>query len=273
MPGKTNHRGWGWIRKRSSGRFQASYIGPDNVRHFAPTTFARKIDAEEWLTAERRQIETAKKFLQTTMAGGVAITLDWMSPAQRIAVADEAFTSQKTLSDYAKDWIAHRPIKENTRIQYQASFDRYIAPKLGSILVSNLRPVTIRTWYAGLDPTKQKTRANAYGLLKSICKTAVADELLAADPCTIERATVVENNHEAVIPTPDQLAIIADKIEAKFKALVLISAWCGLRFGEVTELRGKDIRYVTTDGSADPGFIVVARGVAVTAANTAGETG
>ncbi|WP_204081487.1 tyrosine-type recombinase/integrase [Mycobacterium riyadhense] len=261
MAGTKNHRGWGWIRKRSSGRYQASYIGPDNVRHFAPETFALKIEAEEWLTAERRDIQNAKAGLRSAMAGNVSTELQWMSPAQRSAVAHQKLKSQPTLSEYAKDWIEHRQIKENTRIQYQASFDKYIAPKLGSILVSNLRPATIRTWYSGLDPAHQKTRANAYGLLNTICKTAVTDELLQQNPCNIERATVVENNHEAVIPTPEQLAIIADKIEAKFKALVLISAWCGLRFGEVTELRRKDIRYVNADDTALPGIIVVARGV------------
>ena len=53
-------------------------------------------------------------------------------------------------------------------------------------------------------------------------------------------ATSVKTNRDAVVPTVAELAIIADKIEAKFRAFVLISAWCGLRFGEVTELHSTD---------------------------------
>lgn len=78
MSGRTGHRGWGWIRKRSSGRFQASYIGPDNVRHFAPTTFELKIDAEEWLTQERRAIQNAISALAPV--GGNGPQLQWLSP-------------------------------------------------------------------------------------------------------------------------------------------------------------------------------------------------
>ena len=65
MSGTPRHRGWGWIRKRASGRYQASYLGPDRLRHYAPTTFERKIDAEEWLTAERREIQNAKSALRS----------------------------------------------------------------------------------------------------------------------------------------------------------------------------------------------------------------
>jgi hypothetical protein len=56
MPGKTNRRGWGHIRRRPGGKFQASYIGPDLVRHCAPKTFTAKMDAEGWLRDERRTI-------------------------------------------------------------------------------------------------------------------------------------------------------------------------------------------------------------------------
>jgi integrase len=227
------------------------------VRHFAPTTFARKIDAEEWLTAERRQIETAKKGLQSAMAGGVITKLDWISPAQRVVTADEAFNSQKTLAQYGEIWIAERKLAPRTRIDYQRILKNDISPKLGKILIGNLRPAAIRSWYSSMDPTKQKTRANAYTLLNSICKTAVADELLTVNPCMIQGATVVKGKRDAVVCGIDELAVIADKIDAKFKAYVLISAWAGLRFGEAIELRRKDIRYIDDE----PRIIMVERAV------------
>ena len=45
-----------------------------------------------------------------------------------------------------------------------------------------------------------------------------------------------------MVPDVDELTRIADLIEpARFKALILNSAWCCLRYDEVTELRPKDI--------------------------------
>ena len=49
MAGKKGRRGWGWIRRLPSGRYQATYMGPDVLRHRAPHTFSRRMDAERWL--------------------------------------------------------------------------------------------------------------------------------------------------------------------------------------------------------------------------------
>src|SRR5882724_7618637 len=43
-------RRFGTIRKLPSGRFQASFIGPDGNRQPAPNTFGTKTDAGRWLT-------------------------------------------------------------------------------------------------------------------------------------------------------------------------------------------------------------------------------
>jgi hypothetical protein len=50
-------RNWDKIRKLPSGRYQASYAGPDLARHVAPATFSSRMDAEHWLANERRLIE------------------------------------------------------------------------------------------------------------------------------------------------------------------------------------------------------------------------
>lgn len=42
-------RRFGNVRKLPSGRFQASYVGPDGQRRTAPDTFRRKTDADRWL--------------------------------------------------------------------------------------------------------------------------------------------------------------------------------------------------------------------------------
>ena len=72
MAGKKGHRGWGWLRqsgRQPPKRWHASYIGPDKARHKAEKTFGTKMDAEGWLTSERRLIDLKV----------------WTPPAQRAA--------------------------------------------------------------------------------------------------------------------------------------------------------------------------------------------
>lgn len=57
MAGKANRRGFGYLRKLPSKRWQASYYGPDKGTHRAPRTFDYKGDAEGWLAAERALIQ------------------------------------------------------------------------------------------------------------------------------------------------------------------------------------------------------------------------
>ena len=80
---RPNRRGWGWIRKLPSKRHQASYVGPDDTRHYAMPTFTQKTDAERWLADERRLIERD----------------EWTPPAARTA-AKRAKTV--TVAEYAQ---------------------------------------------------------------------------------------------------------------------------------------------------------------------------
>ncbi len=183
--------------------------------------------AERWLANERDLIERAAETGEP-----------WLSPADRAA---KAAVVAETLSEFGSRWIAQRNIKERTRIHYETIFREHIEGKLGTIAIADLTPQMIRSWYAATLIDRPTYRAHSYGLLKSILETAVKDGLLSANPCQISGAASVKTKTQAVIPTVEELAEIAEKIERKFRALILISAWAGLRYGEVAELRRKDI--------------------------------
>jgi hypothetical protein len=52
-------RAWGTLRRLASGKWQASYCGPDLARHAAPITCTVRMDAEHWL-ATTTAIQTAR---------------------------------------------------------------------------------------------------------------------------------------------------------------------------------------------------------------------
>ena len=134
-----------------------------------------------------------------------------------------------------------------TKIEYKSLLDRCIAAhpaqqgSLGRIPLRELTAGAVRVWFASLGNQHVRRNSHAYGLLHAVCATAVKDGLLPANPCQITRAMNPPRKREPIILTVAEVGALADAIEERFKALFLISAWCGLRWGEVTELRRKDV--------------------------------
>jgi len=50
-------RRFGMVRKLASGRYQASFTGPDRSRQTAKETFRAETDAERWLDRAERDIK------------------------------------------------------------------------------------------------------------------------------------------------------------------------------------------------------------------------
>ena len=233
MSGKRGHRSWGNIKKQPTkvASYQASFIGPDKRRHYAPVIFTSKMNAERWLVREKDIIEAC--------AGNGAA---WKPPSER-AVEKKAETLR--LSDYGKKVIDARILARSTRIEYGAKWSQLIEPQLGKLAVRDLTTTAVRAWFSGLDATKPTRNGHAYSILNMICNTAVSDGLLERNPCQIPGAMNPKAKKKVKISTTAELHAIADKLGAdpryeRFKALVLLAGWCGMRFGEVSELRRKD---------------------------------
>jgi integrase len=207
---KRREFGAGAVRQLPSGRWQARYRDDTGVMRSAPTTFDTKLDAGAWL--------------------------DSQDPDDV-----EELRADPPLRDYAQGWLAGRELKPRTRESYRLLLDRQVLPVLGQTKMGRLTPVAVRAWHAGLDPSKATTRSHAYLLLHAICATAVDDELLASNPCRVRGAGQVKTTHTTKVATLPELAVMTEAMPARFKMMVLLAAWCGLRYGELTELRRADI--------------------------------
>ena len=87
-------------------------------------------------------------------------------------------------------------------------------------------------WYTDLDGSKPTLRAHAYGLLRTIMGTAVVDEKIQANPCRIRSAGNAKRARNIKPATLSELEAIAAALPAKYRPMLLLSAWCALRFGE-----------------------------------------
>ncbi|OBH01244.1 integrase [Mycobacterium sp. E2699] len=231
MPRKARRkrRRFGRLRHLPSGRWQAAYIGPDGKLHKAPHTFASDVAAEAWLSKVRDAIDR-EVWGATERSDGVI------------------------LRDYARRWMDHRQLRPRTKALYESLLERLILPKLGDAVMVNLTPAAIRQWHAALGADHPTQTAHGYALLHAICATAVQDEVIDANPCRIRSAMQTKRRRNIDILTPAEVDRLATEMPAQLRASVILAAWCGLRWGETSELRRADV-------SADCSVLHVRRAV------------
>ncbi len=222
--------GSGALRQLPSGRWQARFRGPDGAMRPAPVTFDTKLDANAWLRAQARDVAADR----------------WSAPTEKVKAG--------TIRDYAATWLASRDLKPRTRSEYQRLLNGCILPDLGDVPVDRLTPSTVRAWHAGLKPNAPTERARAYGLLRAIMVTAIADELRSDNPCRVRGAGSASKVHQTKTASLGELEVIVGAMPPRYRAMVLLAAWCGLRFGALAELRRDDV-------ALDAGVLHVRRGV------------
>lgn len=130
--------------------------------HKAPRTYASEHDAEGWLAAERRKIDLGT----------------WGAVERSDGV---------TLRRYADRWIEQRALRTRTQSLYESMLERLILPELGDAKLTAHAGASARVARRARHQAPTRN-AHAYALLHAICATAVADELLDANPCRIRAA-------------------------------------------------------------------------------------
>ncbi len=239
-------RRFGQISKLPSGRWRARYSDPakrrtDNgepLRHNAPVTFDTEGDAQAWLVAEKNLIDRWHR--------GEG---EWTPPAERLA-AHRA--KGVTLADYATRWIATRkvrgrPLADRTRDHYTDLLERFILPTFGAVELTKITPEAVMHWYDTVAPQTPTYRAHAYGLLRSIMVTAADPTknnlrpLVPFNPCGIVGGGNADRVSTTQLATAQEVAVIVDAMPERHRLMVLIADGCGLRFGELAELRRFDV--------------------------------
>lgn len=235
---KRQPRGAGAIRKLPSGRYQAK-IKHEDAYYPAPHTFDTKLAARTWLNNQNR-----------ALAAGT-----WQPPGREPGDTGKA----PRFGDYAETWLSQRTLKPRTVESYRHLLDTALIPAWGSRRLDTITVGDVKAWYATLDDSTPTLKAHTYGLLRTILQTAYSDDLIGANPCRIRGAGSVRRTSKTIIPTAEQVQALAEAMPSqKYRVMVLIAAWCGLRFGELTELRRVDL---LMDADA-PIVIAVRRAVA-----------
>ncbi len=175
-------------------------------------TFARKVDAERHLTG-----------VESRMLSG-----EYVDPA-RARVTVQAWSGQ---------WLAGQvQLKESTRVRYGGLLRGHVLPRWGRVPLAKIGHADVAAWVAELSASGLSASSvrHAHRVLSLMLALAVRDGRLTRNPADgvrLPRARKAEKRflgHE-------QVAMLADAA-GDYRLVILILAFCGLRYGELAGLR------------------------------------
>lgn len=202
-------RHFGSVRKLPSGRYQASYWHLAE-RHTAEQTFATKGEAFGWLSTVEADI----------LKGG------WVARS----------AGSETVGDYAAAWLERRRnLRPRTRELYSYLLDHHVLPTFRDVILADMTVGRIRVWHDNLMHERKAVAPKAYRLLKTILGSAVEDHRILVNPCQIKGAAT-EHAAERPVASVAEVDALADAVGPQYRTMVLLAAWCSLRFGELAAL-------------------------------------
>lgn len=199
------------VERRGQGRWRARYRGPDGRER--SKTFDRRVDAERWLA-------------------GVAVARargEWVDPA----------LGRTTLAEWTERWWPTTAnLRPSTRARDETYLRCYVLPAFGAWRLADVGQLDVSTWVAELSASGRApaTVQKAYQLLGKVMGAAVDAGLLARSPCQWVPLPRVEREEMRFLD-PAEVARLADAFDPRYRALVFVASYGGLRLGELAGLR------------------------------------
>jgi integrase len=220
----------GHVRKRrlSDGRvsYQARLPTSSRPRKVIVKTFARRRDAERWLTG------------------------------QAAAIHDGSFIDPrhgaKPFRDLITTWErTHLPkLAPKSRERYESVTRTYLIPRFGATPLGKLTRAEFKEWFANLAAERKPNGKPRYApgtlrkvqvILSSILSEGIELGLLRENPAARLRLPSPPRT-EMTILTADEIKALADAIPRTSDRLAIyVAAYCGLRAGELWALQRRDI--------------------------------
>lgn len=208
----TGRRRWGRVRRLESGRWQARYPDGDG-RLVSAGTYATKGEAERALAAA-----------ETDQRRGA-----WTDPRLASTRFDDWVTQW---------WATTTNLRPSSRDRDRGYLNRYVLPTFGKDALGEISQLKVRSWVAelagsGLAPA---TVNKAYVLLGKVMGAAVDADLILTSPCRKVPLPKVERAEMRFL-NPAEIAALAAAMDERYRAMVLLAAYGGLRLGELCGLK------------------------------------
>jgi len=210
------------VEKISEARYRGRYYGPDGRRHstaiyttpheaaYARGAAISDIQAGRWLDPQRSNITVEQWFqlwMPTRLHGG------GKGKAVRPYVLD-------------KDWARYR---------------NHIEPWLGRRTLPAVTRFTVETWHADLAAAGRKppTIEKAHTLLQTALARALDDDRISRNPAAQTAPVKAEKPRWQLLTRPE-FARLLGEIDERYRALLLVAPYSGLRWSEIVALTRAD---------------------------------
>lgn len=197
-------------------RYRISYRRPDR-KQTTERGFKTKRDAELRLA----EVEVSK------------------SRGQYVDPAD----ARATVTALGRDWLSakERSLKPSTYRTLEASWRVHVEPRWGSMTVGAVRYSAVRDWVGELSRTKSATVVlRAHGILAGILDTATRDKRISSNPARgLDNLPRKTKKHHVYL-THQEVQRLADASGGN-STLILVAAYTGLRWGELTGLKVRHV--------------------------------
>jgi integrase len=201
---------------RRGDSWRARYYGPDGRQR--SKSFKRKSDAERWVTQQRSLI----------------VQGDWTDPAR----------GRITVGEYILAWLDSRTdLKPKTRHQYSFLLTLHILPAWRTVPLAKVTFEELSQWVAGLSLSglgPSGVRQSVF-VMSAALDHAVRSGRIRSNPAR-GLGLPRPKRRDYVYLTHGQVLALADEA-GRWRLLILVLAYTGLRWGEATALRVCDIDF------------------------------
>lgn len=222
--------------KRGPGRWLGRYRDQFGREH--TKTLPTKAEALAWGNEQERRIRRG----------------EWTDPA----------LGKVTVADLVDKWYSTLTVKPSTRFAYERIVMTIILPRWGNVRLDKIATSDVRAWIAGLTrPSGRKAGPSlarkTHGVFSQMLDLAVMDGRLPRNPARPTAGTRgflprLTKTQDRTYLSDQQLHTLATEC-GDYRTFILFLGYTGLRWGEATALRVRDVNPLL-------GRVTVARAVA-----------
>lgn len=148
---------------------------------------------------------------------------------------------KKAFGSWAEEWLEARrtEIKPTTLMSYRGLLDKHLLPAFGETSLAKIRPLDVQKFLGKMtDSGLSRSRLRqARQLLSMILNAAVDNGYIGRNPVPRERLKGREPKRDQHPLTFEQVHAVANAVPDRYKALIYVLAYGGLRWGEAMALR------------------------------------
>jgi len=156
---------------------------------------------------------------------------------------------RQTFQAYVQDkWLPHHLLEPGVRHNYAGQITKHLMPFFGPMKMRDIMPEHVRQWVTQMQAKGASARTIQYckgSILNAVFTTALDDEVVAIHPSRGVKTPPVPGKPRRII-TAAQFDLLYQALpDADAQLLVETDIESGLRWGELTELRARDLDFTT----------------------------